>query len=40
MPFPTTQDSKLNLQGSPGLGVVPNQSEINNYLVYKAEVVK
>ena len=39
-PFPIMRTGKLSLQGGPGLGVVPNQSEINNYLVYKAEVVK
>ena len=39
-PFPIMQTSKLSLQGGPGLGAVPNQSQINNYLVYKAEVVK
>ena len=31
---------KLSLQVSLGQGVVPNRSEINNYLVYKAKVVK
>lgn len=38
IPFPTLEDSKLSLHTGPGLGVTPNQFELNKYLVYEAEV--
>jgi D-galactarolactone cycloisomerase len=40
VPFPTVQDSMLRLNTNPGLGVTPDQIEINNYLVYEAKVLK
>ena len=39
IPFPTLEDSKLSLHTGPGLGVTPNQFELNKYLVYEAEII-
>ena len=39
IPFPTLEASKLSLHTGPGLGVTPNQFELNKYLVYEAEII-